>query len=304
MPADTALRLPTVAYCGIGDEAALGITGQIEAVTALGWRSLELRTVDGTALADLPEADFEQVVGQLADAKLSVAAVDSRIGGWSRPVTGDFAEDLREWEVLARRCQVLGTRWIRVMSYPNAGLDEEAWGREAIRRISALAERAADAGLVLLHENCSGWAGDDASRALRLLEAAGEDGFGLLFDTGNGAAYGYSGYRMLTELLPHVRHVHLKDASGSGPRPVYRPPGAGELELARCLRLLLGQGYQGVLSIEPHLAVRPHEAYRAEPEACRAAFLDCGAALRSLLDDEVLPGTAGWRSTAAGLERA
>jgi len=303
MPADTALRLPTIAYAGIGDEAALGIAGQIEAVTALGWRGLELRTVDGTALADLPEAVFDQVVGQLADAAVSVVAVDSRIGGWSRPVTGDFAEDLHELDVLTRRCQALGTRWIRVMSYPNAGLDEEAWGREAVRRIRVLAERAADAGLVLLHENCSGWAGADASRALRLLEATGEVGFGLLFDTGNSAAYGYSGYRMLTELLPHVRHVHIKDASGSAPSPVYRPPGGGESRLAECLGLLLGHSYQGALSIEPHVAVRPHEAYRADPGACRAAFLDCGAALRSLLDAEVLPRTGGWRSTAAGLER-
>jgi len=297
---------PGVTCTGIGDEAALGIDGQIEAVTALGWHSLELRSVDGVALAELSEPAFERTAGRLADAGVGVVAVDARIGGWSRPATGDFAEDLRELEVLARRCAALGTRLVRVMSYPDGGLDEAAWEREATRRITALAERAADAGLMLLHENCSGWAGADASRALRLLEAAGDTAFGLLFDTGNGPAHGYDGHQLLRQLLPytrHVHHVHIKDAV-LGTAPVYRPPGTGELRVAEAVRLLLAHGYRGALSIEPHVAVRPHEDYRAEPEVCRAAFDECGRSLRRLLDREVLPDPAVRYSTPAGPEGA
>ncbi|MFF6957314.1 TIM barrel protein [Streptomyces sp. NPDC008317] len=280
--ADEPLRLT-----GIGDEAALGVEGQIAAVSALGWRSVELRTVDGTPVADLSPTAFDRVAGTLADAGVSVAAVDARIGGWARPVTGDFAADLAELAVLEQRCARLGTRFVRVMSFPNDGLDADAWEREALRRVRELAHRAAESGLTLLHENCSGWAGADATRTVRLLETAGP-GLALLFDTGNGPAYGYDGHRLLTELLPYadrILHVHVKDAViAPDGRPAYCEPGTGDLRIADCLRALLAHGYRGALSIEPHIAVRPHEDHRDPEERCHAAFVRSGVALRNLLD--------------------
>ncbi|WP_063775081.1 sugar phosphate isomerase/epimerase family protein [Streptacidiphilus anmyonensis] len=280
---------------GIGDEAALGIEEQLAAVTALGWRSIELRTVDGTPLAELSEAAFDRVVGALAHTGVSVVAVDARIGGWARSAAGDFTDDLDELAVLERRCARLGTRFVRVMSFPAGGLDADAWEREALRRMRVLAARADAAGLTLLHENCSGWAGADADRTVRLLEAAGP-GLGLLFDTGNGPAHGYDGHDLLRRLLRHVDrilHVHIKDAVlGPDGRPRYCEPGAGTLRVAESLRLLLAHGYGGALSIEPHIAVRPHENHRDSADQCHAAFLRCGMALRRLLDSVAAPPPA------------
>jgi sugar phosphate isomerase/epimerase len=281
---------PAVELTGIGDEAALGIDGQIAAAAALGWRSLELRTVDGTPVADLSRAAFDRVAGALADAGLSVAAVDARIGGWSRPAGGDFAVDLAELAVLDGRCARLGTRFVRVMSYPSSpgdGLTPAAWEREALRRVTELARRARAAGLTLLHENCAGWAATDPARTARLLDAAGP-GLALLHDTGNGPAYGYDAHEFLTRLLPHadrILHVHVKDATVTPQgRVTYRPPGEGTLRVADSLRLLLAHGYRGALSIEPHIAVRPHESHRAPEEQCAASFARCGTALRRLVE--------------------
>ncbi|MEY9844526.1 sugar phosphate isomerase/epimerase [Streptacidiphilus sp. BW17] len=291
---------------GIGDEAALGIDGQLAAIAELGWRTLELRTVDGIPLADLPEAAFDRAACALADAGVDVVAVDARIGGWARPVTGDFTADLDELDVLARRCARLGTRYVRVMSYPNdsrAPLDPSAWEAEVLGRMAVLAHRAADAGLVLLHENCSGWAGTDAERMVRLLDVTGGTGFGLLLDTGNGPAYGYDNHALLRRILPwtrNIHHVHVKDAVlGVDGRPAYREPGAGELRVAEGLRLLLDHGYTGAFSLEPHVAVRPHENHGDAPEECHAAFVRCGLALRRLLDDSVLPRPVGQRPAEA-----
>jgi sugar phosphate isomerase/epimerase len=297
---------PGVELTGIGDEAALGIDGQIAAAAALGWRSLELRTVDGTPVADLSRAAFDRVAGALADAGISVVAVDARIGGWSRPAGGDFAVDLAELAVLEERCARLGTRFVRVMSYPTFpgdGLTPAAWEREALRRVTELARRARAAGLTLLHENCAGWAATDPARTTRLLDAAGP-GLALLHDTGNGPAYGYDGHRLLTRLLPHadrILHVHVKDATVTPEGSVaYCPPGEGTLRVADSLRLLLAHGYRGALSIEPHVAVRPHEAHRDPEEQCAAAFARCGAALRRLVDGMAAdPAGAGARGAVA-----
>jgi sugar phosphate isomerase/epimerase len=252
-----------VRLAGITDEAGPDLDTQIEVTRRLGWDAVELRNVDGRAVADLSDAAFGTVVDRLAAAGLGTVCVDSRIANWARPVTGPFDADLAELEVLAERCPALGTRYVRVMSYPNDGLSDADWGREATRRLRLLAARAERAGLVLLHENCAGWAGSSAARALQLLADVDSPALGLVFDTGNGLEYGYDARDMLAELLDgaadRVLHVQVKDADGTAEDPVYRYPGVGAQKVAEQLGLLAAAGYAGAVSIEPHMVVRPHD---------------------------------------------
>jgi sugar phosphate isomerase/epimerase len=278
---------------GIGDEAAPGADGQLAALRRLGWTTVELRNIDGTALADLSPAAFGALARRLADAGVTVTAVASRIGNWSRPVTGDFGRDLAELDVLAERCAALGCRLVRIMSYPNDGLTEGDWADRVLARTAVLADRAERAGLVLVHENCAGWARDRADRALRLLRAVDSPALRLLFDTGNGVPYGYDAPQMLRELAPHVAHVHIKDAvrlpDGS---TAYTLPGEGEAGVARCLRILADHGYTGALSLEPHLAVRPHEGLARAGADAADLFVRAGRALTALLEHAAPDGPA------------
>ena len=295
MPADASKGLT---LAGIGDEAGYGISAQVAAIGALGWSAIELRDVDGVPLAELPERAFAQVAAAVEGAGLRVVAVDSRIGGWSRTADGDFSADLDELRVLSRRCRTLGTRHIRVMSYPSGSLAEPAWRAVVTERMKELTERAERAGLILLHENCVGWAGSSAPRMRELLDAVDSPALGLLFDTGNGIGHGYAAYDLLGDIVDRVRHVHIKDAEGPATAPVYRLPGQGHARVADCLSLLLDIGYAGAVSIEPHLAVVPHEHRRAPDAECAAAFAAAGRALAGLLGDltaerRTLPSAAG-----------
>lgn len=281
-----------VVLAGIGDEAAHGLLGQLTALERLGWNAIELRSVDGVAIADLDDASFTAVAETLAANGTCVVAVDSRIGGWSRPASSPFVDDLAELDVLAARCQTLGTRYVRVMSYPNEVLPNDEWERRVFARLSVLAARATRAGLVLLHENCAGWVGGSAERALRLVREVDSPGFGLLFDTGNGVPYDYDAYELLTRVVDHVRHVHVKDAEGSAAYHTYRLPGEGAARVADCLRVLIEHGYTGALSIEPHLGFVPHEGRRVPEATCEALFVAAGESLAGMLDD-LTTGRAG-----------
>ncbi|WP_018685765.1 sugar phosphate isomerase/epimerase family protein [Actinokineospora enzanensis] len=266
---------------GIGDEAGPALADQVAAIAELGWSGIELRTIDGTSVAELSEADFDRVAGTLAELGLRTVCVDSRIGDWSTVITGDFGRDLAELRVLAARCARLGTRFVRVMSYPNDGLHADEWERRTLRRMRELALRAEQADLVLLHENCAGWAGAYPGRALRMLEEAGTPALRLLFDTGNGIAYGYSSFDHLTTLVEYVAHVHVKDGRATPSGPQWTVPGAGEARVSDCLAVLTAHGYQGALSIEPHLNLRPHEGDAGTGSA--DGFTAAGRALESLL---------------------
>lgn len=278
------------ALAGIGDEAAVDLTGQLAAMRRLGWPGIELRAVDGTALADLSAHDLRRTVRQVNAAGLDVVCLASRIGNWARPITAPFDADLRELDVLTGQCDAFGTRYVRIMSYPNDGLDEAEWGARARERITRLAERATEHGITLLHENCAGWAAADPDRALRLLAEA--PALRLLFDTGNGVDHGYDALELLRPLAGHVAHVHVKDATGAPGAATYVRPGEGDARVADCLRLLLNSGYAGSVSLEPHLVARPHDGEQADASAADR-FVDAGRELERMLGELLAPYAAG-----------
>lgn len=276
-------RAPFAGLAGIGDEAAADLPGQLAAVARLGWRGLELRTIGAVPIAALGESEFEAAAETLAAAGVVVPVVDSGIAGWARPITADYARDEAELEVLARRCPALGTSLVRIMSYPNDGFDDRDWRTEVLRRIRQLTRRAEQAGLTLLHENCSGWAGVGPEQTLDLLAEVDSPALALLFDTGNGAAYGYQAYDFLRPVAEHVRHVHVKDADDTADGPVYRLPGEGGARVADCLRLLMDRGYSGWLCLEPHLSAVPHQAVGADGTRSAESFQAAGLALEDVL---------------------
>ncbi|MBE9373696.1 sugar phosphate isomerase/epimerase [Saccharopolyspora sp. HNM0983] len=267
---------------GITDEAAGALTGQIRVITDLGWSGIELRSLGGRALADLPAAEAARARRAITAAGINVVALDSRIGNWARPITAPFADDLAELDALAEWCSVLGTRAVRIMSYPNDGLAEPEWRDRVLDRMHRLAQRARELGLLLLHENCAGWAGRDPERMLQLLDAGDRSALLLLFDTGNGIEHGYSARDLLPRILPHIAHVHVKDATGGPGAASYALPGSGDAQVAECLQELLAAGYDGPLSLEPHLAVRPHEGLHPG-ESAADLFTTAGRSLEQLL---------------------
>ncbi|MFD4375935.1 M20/M25/M40 family metallo-hydrolase [Streptomyces sp. NPDC058486] len=269
---------------GIGDEAAPGLTEQIAVAQELGWSALELRSLDGTALADLSAPAVREAASRLHAAGLGVVCLDSRIGNWARPVTGPVTADLDELDRLAEHGRVLGCRSLRVMSWTDGGLPEEEWAAEAIDRMRRLARRAERLGVELLHENCAGWAGSDASRMLRMLAEVDSPALRVLFDIGNGVPYGYDAHALLESLLPYVAHVHVKDAL-PGTRPgeaVYTLPGEGVARVADCVRLLEEHGYRGAYSLEPHLAVIPHAGVWGEGTDTAGPFVRAARRLAAL----------------------
>ncbi|WP_063759750.1 sugar phosphate isomerase/epimerase [Kitasatospora sp. NRRL B-11411] len=290
-----------VRFGGIGDEAAPDLAGQLDALEQLGWHELELRTVDGVWIADLPVRQVTALARTLRRRGVRVCGIASRVGNWASDITGDHRREDLELDALALRAAVLGTTRIRVMSYPNGtGLPEPEWRRRVLARLRGVAAGAHRGGRLALHENCAGWAGSSAEKALDLIASVDSPGLRLLHDTGNGIAYGYDGFDLLRRTAGHVDHVHVKDAVGSGPDTRYVLPGAGDARLAESLRLLTARGWRGVWSLEPHLATRPHEGLAADGRT-DSGFVAAGRALTALVEREVLPHSPGWRLVPGGL---
>lgn len=275
---------------GIGDEAGVSLRDQIAAHHDLGWRHMELRSIDAVPLAELAPARDGDIADLLSDNGIVVPVLCSRIGNWESTVGGDIGRDCDELGRLIALADYLGSRFIRIMSYRDDGRDPQAWADDVKRRIGMLVQMAERAGQVLLLENCAGWAGASASRILDLIRSADSSALRVLFDIGNPVAYGYDGVAFLNAVVPHVAHVHVKDAMRRSGDTVFCAPGAGDARLRECVEILMRAGYGGMWSIEPHLKLIPHQHVFASADELRASYVAYGRAVEALLDT-MLPDT-------------
>ncbi len=257
---------------GFTDEAADELSRQIAVCRHLGWSRIDLRTVDGGNIVEIPDTEFDEVCKKLAEAGLEVSSFGSRIANWSRRVDDDPDADYRLLEAAIPRMHRLGVKYIRIMSYrPDsaAGLSAAELERRVVERVRTLAKMAEAGGVICLHENCDTWGGQSHEHTLRLLDAVGSEHLKLVFDTGNPFATldvrGEVPYRFqdtwefYERVKPHIAYLHIKDGVVADGQVVYTFPGEGNAEVPRILADLAASGYQGPISIEPHLAVVYHD---------------------------------------------
>ncbi len=269
---------------GFADEAADALSGQIRATKALGWKRIEARSVGGKNIHDIPEADFEKVCTELETAGVEVNCFGSTIANWGKKISEPFEDSLAAVDRAIPRMRRLGAKLVRIMSY---AIELDAEGRalpdqaeaERFRRLREIVKRFTDAGITPVHENCMNYGGMSAGHTLRMLENV--PGLKLVFDTGNPPLTKdfskpfphpmQKTWDFYQKVRDHIAYVHIKDTKWEAARKeeLYFYPGEGDGEVERVLADLLGRGYDGGLSIEPHMAVVFHDTSVTSSEQAR-----------------------------------
>lgn len=250
-------------FTGFADEAEKSLEGQIATLKEAGWSAVELRLIGGKNVCDLTDDEWSRVWERLGTEGIRIVGFGGQIANWARPITHDFAVDVAELKRVAPRLRQVGAKFLRIMSYPNNKenpLDRAAWRVEAVRRIRELARIAEGEGVILGHENCNGY-GADPQGFLELADAVASPAFRLIFDTGNNSLHDHSlesTWDYYQTCRDHIAHVHVKCAK-PGPDGAFVTCHVDEDPTQlRIFADLERTGYDGWLSIEPHLKAAIH----------------------------------------------
>jgi len=288
-------------YTGFADEAANGIEGQIRATKELGWENIEARNVDGTNIHDISDEAFDVVCARLDEAGVKINCFGSAIANWGKSIEDPPDTSIEEAKRAIPRMQRLGTRLVRIMSFgirKGHGPDEQMKD-ERFRRLRELVPMFTDAGILPVHENCMNYGGMGPTYTLELLENV--PGMKLVFDTGNPViTFDYAGgepyqkqssWDFYAQVREHVAYVHIKDAKyneetdGIFPAADFFFPGEGDGDIPRILADLVANGYDGGISIEPHLSVVFHEdGSQSEDDIRYGNYVEYGRRLMKIVE--------------------
>ncbi|WP_258723266.1 sugar phosphate isomerase/epimerase family protein [Cellulomonas sp. NS3] len=268
---------------GFADEIDPDLETQCATLDELGITHIELRSAWGTNVLDLSDEQVEEAAAILAAHGLSVSSIGSPIGKIN--IEDDFDAHLVRADRALAVARRLEAPFIRIFSFflrpDQAPADHRD---EVLRRMTALTERAAPTGIVLLHENEKDIYGDVPDRVLDIVESVGSPSLRLAWDAANYVQVGVTpftdGY---ARLRPYTDYVQVKDAVLATGDVV--PAGEGDGQLRETVRALAADGFDGFFSMEPHLGEYNDWGALSGPDN----FARATRAFTGLLDSEGIP---------------
>ncbi len=241
---------------GFADEIAKDLDEQIDLLTKLNIKFVEFRSAWGTKVLDLSQDQLELAKSKLDAAGIKLSSVGSDLGKIF--ITEPFDAHLERARHGVEVAKFFGARYIRMFSFfiPE-GDDPTQYRDEVIRRTRAMVELAEAGGITLLHENEKDIYGDIPERVVDLMTTINSANYRAIIDPAN---YVQCGYKPFDDAYPMVReytdYIHCKDAlspTAENPLGEIVPSGEGDGQFQQLIAGLSDSGYQGFLSIEPHL---------------------------------------------------
>lgn len=281
---------PQFYFSGFAGEAGNGIEDQIQAIKVLGFKAIDLRLVDGEFIHDLPLEICQKIANRLSQEGIRVSSFGSAIGAGKSEISDDPSIAIEQAQRCAERAPIFDFPYIRVMSWipprnPLPRYVDEPTAEERFRQLRKIVSILRDGGLEPLHENCNNYGGQSYAHTLRLLEEV--PGLSLAFDTANPIGTPdwsfpdprpmQSTWQFWVAVRNHVKQIHIKDGCYHYDLKKRHLclPGRGEGDVAAVLVDAVRRGFDGPVSLEPHLGGET-------PEERLGNFIQAGDALISL----------------------
>jgi UDP-N-acetyl-2-amino-2-deoxyglucuronate dehydrogenase len=240
----------SVKLSGFADEIDADFDKQIEVLHECNISYMELRSAYGKNISEYTLEEARELKAKLDKEKIKVSAIGSPIGKVS--ILDNFEEHFKLFCHVVDLAKLFDTEYIRIFSFyiPKDKIAEN-YKMLVIENLRRMIYYAKDHGIILLHENEKGIYGDNAIRCKELMDALYCENFKAIFDFANFVQCNQNTLEAFKILRPYIAYIHIKDAKKDSSLVV--PAGLGDGHIARIVRILDTEKFDGFFSIEPHL---------------------------------------------------
>lgn len=273
---------------GFSDEIDSSIIKQFTVLNKLGINFFEARGINGKNISELTDEEVQLLKNSMYKYGIKASSIGSPIG--KIHISEDFIPHFDLFKRIVATAKELGARYIRIFSFFHKG---EEWSEEereeVISRLKLMIEYAKENDIVLLHENEKDVYGDTIDRCKDLMDVLYCDNFKAAFDPANFVQCGQNTKMAYEVMKPYIGYMHIKDALAEKGEVV--PAGNGDGNIEYILTELFKNGYDGYLSLEPHLGnfvglenLEMGDLMKDLPESGEDTFIVAYNALTSILD--------------------
>lgn len=274
---------------GFADEIDAAVDTQFEVLNKLGIKYFEVRGVDGKNISLLSDEEVQHLKEKMEHYGIKVSSIGSPIG--KVKLEDSFEEHFELFKKVVKIAKSVDTRFIRMFSFYHEGGDNwtEAERAEVLLRLRKMIAYAKEQDVVLLHENEKDIYGDTADRCADLMKELCCENFKAVFDPANFVQCKQDTGYAYDILKDYIEYMHIKDARFADNKVV--PAGMGDGNVPYVLKALFENGYDGFLSLEPHLgsfaglaALELDDSMLDLPEGGEGTFTLAYRALCGILD--------------------
>ena len=273
-----------VTLTGVNDEPTKewALAPALDALEEIGTRFVELRAVDGKNVDDMANEEFDRAWELIQSRGFSVTGYDSNLGKCELLPENFGEEELRLRKAIERTNQT-GTSLIRTMGYRRGPCSVKEWHERTIDWLRRLTQMAFESGKTLVLENCLDRAssmGCAPNDCLDIMESIDSPSLRMNLDPGNFANWGQDPVQGVELLGKWTANLHVKDMKEPGNNSSFCLAGDGVAKIRDVLAVLKELGFEGNVTIEPHL--RMHESYHYSGWD---DYVRAGKRIRQLLDE-------------------
>ncbi len=270
-----------VILSAFADEIARDFSEQLDVMEQEGVRHIELRSAWKTGVLQLTDDQLGAIREEINRRGFKISSIGSGLGKYD--INAPFESELEDVEKAIKRAKYFGADRIRVFSYwdRSEGGDILAHRERVMTRMKALAAAAEVGGVTLGHENEKHIYGEKPSECREILDTVASTHLKAIFDPANFIQAGVKPYEEAWPLLKDdVVYFHIKDALMETGKVT--PAGEGDGGIPQILKeKLVDEGWEGVLSLEPHLNIPGPDGEKSGPLSFKAA----ADGLKKVLDD-------------------
>ena len=234
---------------GFADEISDDLSTQIESLKKLDIHYVEMRGVDGNNLIFHNNEKVKEIRSRLDDAGIALSALGSPLGKIG--IEDSFDKHFEDFKRAVEIAHMMDTKNIRMFSFYISDDQRQTRKGEVFDRLGRFVDYASDNDIVLLHENEKGIYGEKAPECLELMKEFAGDHFRAIFDFANFVQCGQDTLEAYEMLKDYIAYIHVKDARSKTGTVV--PSGYGDGNVEIILKKLFEKGFDGFLSLEPHL---------------------------------------------------
>jgi sugar phosphate isomerase/epimerase len=240
---------------GFSDEISSNLDTQLEVVTKLGMKYISLRGIDGKNIGDFTVDEIKaNVQPRLQKSGVNVSSIGSPIGKVFINDEEGFSKQKKMLDTLCQISNLLDCNYIRIFSfYIPKGENPDQYKEEVISKLKEFSAIAEKYNVILVHENEKDIYGDIGRRCHDILTEVGSPAFKGIFDFANFVQCGEDTQQCYDLLRDEIIYIHIKDAVTTDSQNVVC--GTGDGKIPELLSQFIKSGYEGFLTLEPHLVL-------------------------------------------------